>query len=179
MHDPTTGRPIVKQAVRALQGFGDPFTREQAEVLLPLWRHAHALEQHERSAVLAHFPPAPDPDDELTGIYRPDWMATAADDWVGTHAAWPAATYRADWVDGAVDDCAGCGALLNFVALHPDGRRGGWVHTRTDSPIPAPEPLCAVCDTTIERRLGRVGGWVHTTDHGQEPHTAHPGGEPA
>lgn len=46
----------VDAAEQALRHFGDDLTREQAEVLLSMWKHTPALSRREVEALLARFP---------------------------------------------------------------------------------------------------------------------------
>ena len=55
--DRTGKHPLVGAAIVALLAFGD-LTREQAAILLPMWRHAGDLSAEDFEAVIARFPVA-------------------------------------------------------------------------------------------------------------------------
>ena len=47
--------PLIASAVVALLAFGD-LTREQAAILLPMWRHVGELSEDDRADVVSRFP---------------------------------------------------------------------------------------------------------------------------
>jgi hypothetical protein len=47
---------ITDLAERALRSFGGELTREQAALLLTMWRYSHDLTETERAEVLDRFP---------------------------------------------------------------------------------------------------------------------------
>jgi len=56
MSDSTYPRnPVIDAAERALRMFGD-LTRDEVELILPMWKHAAGLTEAERTAILARFP---------------------------------------------------------------------------------------------------------------------------